>query len=83
MNKILRMAFVAAVALVSTNTFAQDADVTFTLTKMIDNGWEQNQSLDGVEYAQKGKDVTIAHTYFKEAYHYQDSVQTYCQGQVA
>lgn len=29
MNKILRMAFVAAVALVSANTFAQNADVTF------------------------------------------------------
>ena len=60
MNKILRMAFVAAVALVSANTFAQDADVTFSLTKMVDNGWEQNQSLDGVSYTQKGKDVTIA-----------------------
>lgn len=56
MNKILRMAFVAAVALVSTNTFAQD--VTFSLTKMVDNGWEKGQSLDKVEYSQKN--VTIA-----------------------
>lgn len=52
------MAFVAAVALVSANTFAQDADVTFSLTKMVDNGWEKGQSLDKVEYSQKG--VTIA-----------------------
>lgn len=58
MNKILRMAFVAAVALVSANTFAQDADVTFSLTKMVDNGWEKGQSLDNVEYSQKN--VTIA-----------------------
>lgn len=50
------MAFVAAVALVSANTFAQD--VTFSLTKMVDNGWEKGQSLDKVEYSQK--DVTIA-----------------------
>lgn len=56
MNKILRMAFVAAVALVSVNTFAQD--VTFSLTKMVDNGWEKGQSLDNVEYSQKN--VTIA-----------------------
>lgn len=56
MNKILRMAFVAAVALVSANTFAQD--VTFTLTKMVDNGWEKGQSLDNVEYSQKN--VTLA-----------------------
>lgn len=56
MNKILRMAFVAAVALVSANTFAQD--VTFSLTKMVDNGWEKGQSLDKVEYSQKN--VTIA-----------------------
>ena len=56
MNNILRMAFVAAVALVSANTFAQD--VTFSLTKMVDNGWEKGQSLDNVEYSQKG--VTIA-----------------------
>lgn len=52
------MAFVAAVALVSANTFAQDADVTFSLTKMVDNGWEKGQSLDKIEYSQKG--VTIA-----------------------
>lgn len=58
MNKILRMAFVAAVALVSANTFAQNADVTFSLTKMVDNGWEKGQSLDNVEYSQKN--VTIA-----------------------
>lgn len=50
------MAFVAAVALVSANTFAQD--VTFSLTKMVDNGWEKGQSLDKVEYSQKN--VTIA-----------------------
>lgn len=50
------MAFVAAVALVSANTFAQD--VTFSLTKMVDNGWEKGQSLDKIEYSQKG--VTIA-----------------------
>lgn len=56
MNKILRMAFVAAVALVSVNTFAQN--VTFSLTKMVDNGWEKGQSLDNVEYSQKN--VTIA-----------------------
>lgn len=56
MNNILRMAFVAAVALVSANTFAQD--VTFSLTKMVDNGWEKGQSLDKIEYSQKG--VTIA-----------------------
>lgn len=56
MNKILRMAFVAAVALVSANTFAQD--VTFSLTKMVDNGWEKGQSLDNVEYSQKN--VTLA-----------------------
>lgn len=58
MNKILRMAFVAAVALVSANTFAQNADVTFSLTKMVDNGWTKGQSLDNVEYSQKN--VTIA-----------------------
>lgn len=58
MNKILRMAFVAAVALVSANTFAQNADVTFSLTKMVDNGWEKGQSLDNVEYSQKN--VTLA-----------------------
>lgn len=58
MNNILRMAFVAAVALVSANTFAQNADVTFSLTKMVDNGWEKGQSLDNVEYSQKN--VTIA-----------------------
>lgn len=56
MNNILRMAFVAAVALVSVNTFAQN--VTFSLTKMVDNGWEKGQSLDNVEYSQKN--VTIA-----------------------
>lgn len=56
MNKILRMAFVAAVALVSVNTFAQN--VTFSLTKMVDNGWEKGQSLDNVEYSQKN--VTLA-----------------------
>ena len=50
------MAFVAAVALVSANTFAQD--VTFSLIKMVDNGWEKGQSLDKVEYSQKN--VTIA-----------------------
>lgn len=37
------MAFVAAVALVSANTFAQD--VTFSLTKMVDNGWEKARAL--------------------------------------
>lgn len=58
MNKILRMAFVAAVALVSANTFAQNADVTFSLTKMVDNGWTKGQSLDNVEYSQKN--VTLA-----------------------
>lgn len=58
MNNILRMAFVAAVALVSANTFAQNADVTFSLTKMVDNGWTKGQSLDNVEYSQKN--VTIA-----------------------
>ena len=60
MNKILRMAFVAVVALVSANTFAQDADVTFSLDKMetVENPWVKGQSLDKVEYSQKG--VTIA-----------------------
>lgn len=58
MNKILRMAFVAAVALVSANTFAQNADVTFSLTKMVDNGWTKGQSLDNVEYSQRN--VTLA-----------------------
>lgn len=58
MNKILRMAFVAAVALVSANTFAQNTDVTFSLTKMVDNGWTKGQSLDNVEYSQKN--VTLA-----------------------
>lgn len=58
MNKILRMAFVATVALVSANTFAQNADVTFSLTKMVDNGWTKGQSLDNVEYSQKN--VTLA-----------------------
>lgn len=58
MNNILRMAFVAAVALVSANTFAQNADVTFSLTKMVDNGWTKGQSLDNVEYSQKN--VTLA-----------------------
>lgn len=58
MNKILRMAFVVAVALVSANTFAQNADVTFSLTKMVDNGWTKGQSLDNVEYSQKN--VTLA-----------------------
>lgn len=58
MNKILRMAFVAAVALVSANTFAQNADVTFSLTKMVDNGWTKGQSLDNVEYSHKN--VTLA-----------------------
>lgn len=58
MNKIIRMAFVAAVALVSANTFAQNADVTFSLTKMVDNGWTKGQSLDNVEYSQKN--VTLA-----------------------
>lgn len=52
------MAFVAAVALVSANTFAQNADVTFSLTKMVDNGWTKGQSLDNVEYSQKN--VTLA-----------------------
>lgn len=52
------MAFVTAVALVSANTFAQNADVTFSLTKMVDNGWTKGQSLDNVEYSQKN--VTLA-----------------------
>ena len=56
MNRILRMAFVAAIALVSANSFAQE--VTFSLTKMIDEGWEKGQSLDNVEYSQKN--VTLA-----------------------
>lgn len=58
MNKILRMAFVAAVALMSANTFAQ-TNVTFSLNKMIDNGWTNGQSLDGETYSQKGPGVTI------------------------
>ncbi len=49
------MAFVAAVALVSANTFAQDADVTFALQKMStlqENPWTPEQSLDGVKFTQ-------------------------------
>ena len=62
MNKILRMAFVAAVALVSANTFAQDADVTFALQNMSslkENPWTPEQNLDGVKYSQKGITLSI------------------------
>lgn len=63
MNKILRMAFVAASIFVSANTFAQNAaeeNVTFSLSKMIDNGWDKGQSLDGVDYSQKGVTMSFS-----------------------
>lgn len=62
MNNILRMAFVAAVALVSANTFAQDADVTFALQKMStlqENPWTPEQSLDGVKFTQHNITLSI------------------------
>lgn len=59
MNKILRMAFVAAIAWMSANTFAQSSEVTFSLNRMINNGWTNGQNLNGVTFEQKSADVTI------------------------
>lgn len=66
MNKFFKFAFVAAAAFVGTTTVNAQTDdpnvATFSFGKMttIEEPWTVGQSLDGVSYSQKSKDVTVS-----------------------
>ena len=56
MNKILRMACIAAMALVCNGSFAQDTE-TFKFPNVTD--WKEGKTLDGVSLSRKGAQLTM------------------------